>query len=383
MTEKQLEEAVARIIGRLDDVNKLYVAKVAAQIRKIGELTQSSVNRLVAMAEMNADVAEIKHQLQIATGLNAVEMTQIYKQIMRDTYTDKRFSVFLQENPMPRQSRERLNQMVNQISQQTAATMVNISNTTAIAQPYQEAVDRAVLAVSSGVTDYKSAVRDTVRQLGSAGLQVYYESGHHRRLDTAVRQNIIDATNQLAQRASLAMSDQLGFDAVEISAHARSAPDHEPVQGRVFLRQEFDKMQLGLDFDDVDGNHYQGFKRPIGEWNCMHMAMGFSTQYSVRRYTDEQLREWQAANSKGCEINGKHYSTYKAVQLMREIETEVRRQKDIAIAAEKSGDEKLRLRCQRKINALGLKYTAVAKAAKITPRRDRMAVEGFRAIKVN
>ena len=40
---------------------------------------------------------------------------------------------------------------------------------------------------------------------------------------------------------------------MEISAHPHSAPDHEPVQGRMFTLEEFNKMQAGEDFVDVSG----------------------------------------------------------------------------------------------------------------------------------
>jgi hypothetical protein len=221
-----------------------------------------------------------------------------------------------------------------------------------------------------------------VQSIGYGGLQVQYPSGYHRRLDTAVRQNVIDGVTQIAQNGSILMGEQLGFDAYEISAHLRSAPDHEPVQGRVFLKAEFEKMQAGQDFEDVDGNQYKGFRRPIGQWNCMHIAMSFSTQHSVRRYTDQQLKDWAAENHKGCEIGGKQYTTYEAVQLMRKIETAVRRQKDTANAARLAGDEELRRQCQIRIDALSTRYNAVAKAAGITPRRSRMSVPGFQRVKI-
>jgi hypothetical protein len=243
-------------------------------------------------------------------------------------------------------------------------------------------MDKAILAVSSGLGDYQSVTREAVQQLGYNGMQVVYESGYHRRLDTALRQNIIDGANQIAQHGSDLMGEELGFDAYEISAHARSAPDHEPVQGHVFSKAEFAKMQAGQDCWDVDGNHYAGFRRPIGEWNCMHLAMSFSTQYSVRRYKDDQLRGWAEDNARGCEIGRKHYTTYEATQLMRKLETQIRREKDVANAARAAGDDKLREECQRKINTLSQTYTQVSKAAGITPRRERMRVNGFQPVKL-
>ena len=382
LTEKELENAVGRIISRLDEVNTVYISKIAAQIKRIGELNQSSINRLVLMSEMGADVAEITLKLQKATGLNIRDLFRIYQTALDEVYTDKRFKSYLQENPLPIDGKERLTQYARAVSVQTAQTLLNLSNTTAIADTYKEAIDQAVFAVSTGVADYQSATRDTVRSLGYNGMQVYYESGYHRRLDTAVRQNVIDGVNQIAQNASIMMGEQLGYDAIELSAPLRSAPDHEPVQGRVFLKEEFEKMQSGQDFVDVDGNHYSGFARPIGEWNCMHIAMSFSTEHSVRKYSDEQLRAWKEANAAGCEIDGKHVSTYKASQIMRKIETEIRREKDAAVAAQKAGDNILRQKCQRRINALSAKYSQIAQASGITPRRDRMTVDNFHAVKV-
>lgn len=382
LTEKELEAAINRITDRLDEVNRLFVKKVAAQILKIGELNQSSINRLIVMADMGADVAEINRQLQEVTALNIRDLFRIYQVALTETYTDKRFKVFLQQTPLSTEQRDRITQFAQNVSVQTAQTMLNISNTTAVQDQYKEAVDKAITAVSVGLTDYQSATREVVRNIGYNGLQVYYESGYHRRLDTAVRQNIIDGVNQINQNASLEMGEALGFDAIELSAHAHSAPDHEPVQGRVFLKTEFEKMQNGEDFSDVDGHRYEGFSRPIGEWNCQHIAMSFSTAHSVRRYTEEQLSQWAKDNAQGCTFNGKHLTTYQAQQYMRRLETRVRREKDSANAARDVNDDELRRSCQVRINKLSKQYYALAKAAGLKPHSNRLSVEGFKAVKV-
>ena len=251
-TGSELESAVKRMLDRLDEINTLFITKIAAQVRKIGTLNASSVNRLVVMADMGADVSEITNRLADAVGLNVRDLMQVYDQVLKDTYADPRFAVYLQQNPVPEATQRRLTQYVQSVSVQTAQSLINLSNTTAISEPYRKAIDTAVLAVSSGLSDYKSATRDVIEQLGYNGMQVYYASGYHRRLDTAIRQNIIDGANQIAQNASIMMGEDLGFDAIELSAHARSAPDHEPVQGRVFLKSEFQKMQAGEAFVDVD-----------------------------------------------------------------------------------------------------------------------------------
>ena len=73
---------------------------------------------------------------------------------------------------------------------------------------------------------------------------------------------------------------------------------------------------------------------------------------------------------------------YEAMQMMREIETAVRREKDTAVAAQAAGDDALRKDCQRNINALVRRYAEIAKASGNAEKRQRMTVEGFRAVKV-
>lgn len=383
MTQKELEDAIDRIIERIDEVNRLFIKKIAAQLMKIGELNATSINRIITMVDMGADIQEINQRLATATAMNIRDLYIIYQVALSDNYTDPRFKDTLKRHPLSAEQRGRIEQFAQNVSVQTAKTMMNLSNTTAVSEQYRNAVDKAIVATSMGLASYQETTRDIISELGHNGLQVQYESGYHRRLDSAVRQNVIDGVNQINQNASLAMGEALGYDAVEISAHAHSAPDHEPIQGKVFLKSEFEKMQSEQPFQDVDGHKYAPIRRAIGEWNCMHIAMSFSTQHSVRRYTDEQLKKWKEENAAGCDIGGKHYTIYQARQLMRQLETKVRREKDAANAARMNGnDMDARRAHQKTINALSKQYYAVAKAAGLTPRGQRLSVEGFRMVKV-
>lgn len=386
-----LEKAIQAIMKQLGVVNALYIRKVAAQVKRIGELTPSSVNRLVAMSEMNADLGEITEKLRLAIGVSNAAIGKIYELALTETENDPRFAAYLAEEPdaIRPYARQKLEQFTQAVWQQTAGNLANYSNTTALRQTYVNAIDKAILATSTGVGSYTETMRDTIRQLGQAGMQVTYASGYHRRLDTAVRQNIVDGVNQINKTASVMIGEEINqqagrdvYDAIEISAHAKSAPDHEPVQGRVFMKDEYDKMQAGLPFKDIDGRVYEGFRRPIGEWNCRHTPMTFSTQYSKRKWTNEQLQGFIDENRKGCEIDGKHRTQYEAMQMMRDIETAVRREKDTAVAAQAAGDDVLRQQCQLNINALVRKYAEIAKASGNAEKRQRMTVEGFKPVKV-
>lgn len=188
--------------------------------------------------------------------------------------------------------------------------------------------------------------------------------------------------NHAAQRAALATGDALGYDAVEISAHRIPSPDHERVQGRVFFRTEFEKMQRGESFTDVEGRRYRCLTRCIADASCSHIAIPFSTKYSKRKHTDEELAQWAAENAKGCTIHGKHFTLYEASALMREIEDNVRTEKQVAIAARKADNYELQKQCQKRINSLAAQYAEVSEISGLPQRKHRMSVDGFRMIKL-
>ena len=382
MTQAEIDKRVDELVKRFDDVNTFFIEAVASQVKRIGELIPSTMHMISIMASMNEDMSAINQRLAKAMQLTIPNLYSLYADAMDSYYKDPRFIRALKETPLSPVGRARLRHYTEAVSRQTAGTLFNLSNTTLASNTYRRVVDIAILAVSSGMTDYKQATRQSIREIGRNGLQMQYPSGYHRRLDTAVRQNIIDGVNQIAQNGSIMMGEELGYDAYELSAHARSAPDHEPIQGRVFLKEEFDRLQSNEPFQDIDGHHYDAIRRPIGEWNCMHIAMAFSTKYSTRQYSDAQLQKWADDNAKGCEIDGKHYTIYQASQLMRQIETQVRREKDAANAAKIVGDEDLRKECQIRINALARKYQEVVQASGLKARKERMSVEGFRMVKV-
>lgn len=377
-----VSNTIDKVLQNLEEVNLYFITKIAEQIKAIGELNPTSINRITLMTEWGADITDITQKLAAATALTVRQTMLIYQKVLNDACFDPRFEQALKHTQLTPSDVRRLNQYAQAISRQTAGQIMNLSNTTVLAQTYRDAVDKAVFAVSSGMTDYQSATRQIVQELGYNGMQVQYPSGYHRRLDTAVRQNIVDGARQIAQRSSDMMGEALGYDAFEISAHAMSAPDHEPIQGHVFLKAEFDKLQTGQPFVDIDGRRYDAIKRPVGEWNCRHFAMSFSTKYSRRKWTDEQLDKWRRDNAAGCMFEGRHLTTYGASQLMREIETEVRREKDAAVAAQKAGDNTLRRQCQARINAFMKKYAEIAAVSGLKPRRERTMVQGFRAVKV-
>ena len=349
-----------RLRARFSRVMRFFIHKVADQIEALGELNASSVHTLLTIMDNGTTFLEVANELKQATGQTLQDVVKLCNETAEDVTTDPRFKEALEESPeRKREIEAQVKQYAQSVAAQAVEGLENLSNTTAISQQYREAVSDAVLAVSSGLTSYSEATREIIHNLGYNGMKVYYPSGYRRRLDSSARQNVLDAVRQINQHGNEIVSQELGFDAVEISAHLNSAPDHEPVQGRVFLKEEFEKMQAGADFKDVDGRSYSGFNRSIGQWNCMHFAFGFSTKISKRKFTEEQLQEMEKKNHDGFTYNGKHKTLYWATQKMRQIETQVRREKDAANAFREAGDMEGRKACQRRINALVIRVNVI------------------------
>ena len=221
------------------------------------------------------------------------------------------------------------------------------------------------------ITDYKTSLRQTVKQLADSGIRtVNRESGVSRRADTAARMNILDGVRRLNQEMLLYNGEQFGSDGIELSAHAISAPDHVNVQGRQFSNTEFNKMQDGENCTDINGNTYDGFDRPIGEWNCKHFAFPIVIGISQPVHTDEELSRLKQNSAE----------KYDAAQEMRRRETEIRKLKDRRMAFSASGNELDAKRTQRELNTALRDYSKFCKRNGLTPKFDRIEVNGYRRI---
>lgn len=387
LTDEQIAEALELIDDRYRGVITKYLQKVGKTINEIGHLNRSSINLLIQLRRMGVDAQAIERELQKVTRLTKRDIKKLYQKAAQESTSDSRME-YLTKGVEP--DSIRWESLVEDIWRQTAGAMENLANSSVITDGYREAIDDAVQAVTMGVGDYNSVIRETVKRIGRAGIQVEYDSTYlatdgqlkhrKRRLDSAVRQNVLDGIRQVQQKAQELIGEEIGADGVDISAHPNSAPDHEPVQGRRFDLANFQKMQSGQNFEDVDGRQYRGFERPITQWRCRHLVLYILLGVTRRMYTEEQLKNWEADNRKGCVIDGKEYTNYQATQLMRRLETEIRRQKDTAVLAKESGDDILRRECQSNINQLTKKYNEVAEASGLRKQMQRTRVEGFEPV---
>lgn len=376
--QAQADKPVDLLLQRWEDLNTYYIEFVAKQIATIGELNASSINRMSIMASMNADIAKVIAKLADVLGYTQKHLTKVLLNSWKEFGGNTAFNRVLTEQPLTASAKARIEQLAKSLARQTMGKLYNLSNTTAITKGFSQAVDKAILGVTTGMQSWSETLRNVINDLGSDGLKVEYDSGYRRRLDSSARAAIVSACNQIAQQGSDIVAEELGCDCREITVHSHPAPDHAPVQGHVLKNAEWDRMESGLPFEDINGVRFEGFRRPIGEWNCMHFGMAYDSRYQEPKYSQEQLDDILKKNEKGFDWRGKHYTIYQGTQLMRKPETEIRYEMDTAVAASKVGDTVLQESCQKNIDELGKIYSDLSKTSGLPKKMSRTRVEGFR-----
>lgn len=343
------------VIARFDEVNTFYIMDLASQIAAIRD--DETADYIAILAALTANMAAVNARIDSAVEKSTGDLSQVYGSAVNEIYNDKRYKRELKANPLSKQAQQRIAEYRQRVERETARVMRRLGKANNVSQSYQQVANKAVLSRSSGLGNYEGIMRPTVRGIGRLGLQVTGDDGKHRNIVSAITMVIQDGVYEIERHTNDVVAKELRFDAVEISVHDNPAPDHEPIQGRVFLRSEFDKLQNHEDCIDVDGRRYPAQVRAIGELNCKHLAYGFSMEPGKRRYTAEQLDQMADANAQGCTIDGKHYTLYEVNQLVARLEAERKRYKRIAIAADAAEDRVLAADCKRKLGKVetGLK----------------------------
>lgn len=221
------------------------------------------------------------------------------------------------------------------------------------------------MQVSTGATDYMTAVRQASKNLADKGIRyIDYESGVHTSLEAAVRRNVMGGLGLMQEQISKRTHDEMEADGWEISAHAASAPDHEPIQGRQYSDKEYEALNNSL-------------VRRIGTLNCGHAAFPIIMGVSIPQYSDEELEKFRADNEKGITYNGKHYTAYEATQRQRNLEANIRKQRRKILIDEATGDDKKLQTDQIKLQLLNQEYSRFSNAAGLRKQHDRMETVGY------
>lgn len=382
MLNEELQEQLLEVFDkRFQDYNTKVLEELGNVIKQFKDLTPSQAYSLAQQLKYNTTIKDLLDELSKISGLSVKDLKAILEKVAKENigFADVYYKARGLETPIYSKNKA-LQRLVSSVYNISGAEFKNIAKSTGfrllgdngepllldIDKTYKYLIDRCVVAISQGKETYQQAMRSTLKQLSSSGVRkIEYESGYSRRLDTSIRQNILDSMRQVSNESQQLFGKEFDSDGVEVSVHEMPAPDHSNVQGHQFSNEEYEKLQstgVATDYNGevIDIRIKDNF-RPISTMNCFHYIFSVVLGVSKPQYSNEELKKIIDDNEKGAELDGKHYTNYELSQIMRKLETKIREQKDLQIIARSSDDKDLILQAQTKITQLTNKYKQVVK----------------------
>ena len=367
-------DALNVLAGRVvDPVTDYLRADIARRIAQAGEITSTAGYQIWKAQQLGASRKEIKKRVAELLKLSKDETEKLFKQSAKDGY---QFDMsHLPTESIPFEKNDSLQQIVSAAVELAKEDFTNITQTIGMIDPYGNELplykaynaccDYAFKQVFTGATDYNTAVRQACKNLYDKGLvAVDYQSGVRTSLEAAVRRNIMGGLGLMQEKISAEDHDKMGADGWEISAHAASAPDHEPIQGKQYSDAEYTELNNSL-------------VRRIGTLNCGHAAFPIILGVSKPVYTAEQLEDFKRKNAEGITYDGKHYTTYEATQMQRRLERSIRKCKREITVREAAGDEEKLKLAQVRYTRLNQEYARFSKSAGLRTQTERLRTAGF------
>ena len=403
MINEELQEKLLNVFDkRFQDYNTKVLEELGNVIKQFKDLTPSQAYKLGQQLKYNTTIKDLLDELSKISGLSVKDLKAILEKVAKENigFADVYYKSRGLETPIYSENKA-LQRLVNSIYNITGKEFKNIAKSTGfrllgdngepllidIDETYKEVIDRCIVAISQGKETYQQSMRSTLKQLSSSGVRkIEYESGYSRRLDTSIRQNILDSMRQVSNESQQLFGKEFDSNGIEITVHEFPAPDHL-MQGRQFSNEEYKKLKNGENAKDYQGktwsldHNHDGNYRPISTLNCYHSIRSIILGVSKPQYTDKQLQEINERNEKGFEFDGKHYTMYEGTQLQRRIETAIREAKDTQILAKASEDNELVLQSQTKITQLTTKYKQLCSVSGLPNKLyTRASVPNYRRI---
>ena len=374
LTPDQIEVLQDTTAQLLDPVVEYLIREIAARVAQAGQLTATASYQVWRAQQLGVSQYEIKRRVAQLLKISQAQAEQLFRQAAEVGYRydlerlPSRRGIPFKENTV-------IQQIVSASVQMAQDGLSNITQTMGFVGPdgrveelttaFIKACDFAHLQAATGATSFVDAVRQATAGLRKRGIQfIDYESGRSYTVEAAVRRNVWSAAGIMQEKIGRDDFEAMGADGWEISAHAASAPDHEPIQGKQYSDEAYRRLNNSL-------------IRRIGTLNCGHTAFPIILGVTTPQYTPEELEKLREENEKGIEYNGKHYTLYEATQRQRKIERDIRETKRKILIDEATGDSQALGNDQVKYQLLRQEYKRFNDASGLRPQYERAEMAGF------
>lgn len=374
LTPEQLQNLPQDLTDLYEQLSEFILRDIARRIAKGAEITDTAEYQLYRARSLGLSTDEIAAKIAEINGSSAAEINRLIREAaaQSDEFdrkmlgADKGAAIPLEENTQ-------LQKLISAQIKETSGKCENLTNTMGFADHdflgrvyylsmtdmYRREMDSAHMKVTTGATDYMTAIRQACSKLAASGVRtIDYESGRSDRIEVAARRALLTSVAHVTHRISEENGEELGADGWEMSAHSGSRPSHAIYQGRQYTQEQYERI----------------IKPLISEPNCRHDVFPIILGVSEPVYTEEEL---QNIDQPPFTYEGRKYTAYEASQQMRKMERAMRKQKDRCIVADAAGDEdsftaaSIKLRRQKDI------YEDFCKAADSYTQYERTYVAGY------
>ena len=434
LSEETIDRLAERLTNRIEELNARILKQIGEDISKIGTLTPTDAIKLGNILKYGGSYEKIANEIAKITGLNIQDIFEIFEEVSKiDQNFAKSFYEYRNVDFIPYDQNVALKRQTESLARLTASEFANFSNANilgyglqddfgnvtykGIRETYNQLIDEAILSMSQGKETFDEVMYRQIKQMGSGGLRVIYPSTYvgkdkdgnkvikhyTRRLDSVVRSSILEGIRTLHNANQEQFGVEFNYNGIEVTHHQNSAPDHiDTVDGKQFILVDKVQGQIenGIETEikkeDIRGNQVrvkgkwyddynainESLLRKVSTLNCRHRTFAIIVGVSKPEYTQEQLDEDKKKNTDGFEFEDKHYSMYEGEQLLRKIELELRKSKDMQIIGRASGNKQIVEESQTRITQLTHKYRDVLKASGLKSKLERARVSSYRRISV-
>lgn len=345
-TEKQLQKIPDEIERLFREMELDLLIDIIDRVKRFDEISRTADYELWVVTQMRQYDTDYRKIIQIVLNKTDDEMLSMFAEVLSEGYaTDKELYQAAGIEYVPYEKNDALQQFVKSMVDQCQGDLKNITGTIGfvldnngrysetLSDYYKHLMNRAVVETASGAFNYDQTIKRITTEMARSGIRtIDYESGHHDRVDVAVRRAVMTGLNQSVQWIANDNAEKLDTEYFEVSAHVTARPSHAIWQGKVYTKEQLVSV-CGL-----------GTGPGLMGWNCYHHYDPFIPGVSVRKYSDKELSDLYQKTQEKHSYKGKEYTMYDATQHQRYLERRMRVQDEKIAMMKESGGSKDELR---------------------------------------
>lgn len=382
MTQGEIEQIPIPFQRHMADLEMRIMSDLINRLKANAEITSTADWQINRLQQLGIASSHIKKQIKQALELSQKDIDWLFDDAIKKEYIrNKDIYDKCGETCTPFNKNKELQELVTAVKKQTEEEIRNITKTLGFAvkapngkivqspvrEFYQSTLDNAVMDMATGSFSYDRVLKLTVAAMTNSGLRsIAYESGWSNRVEVAARRAVMTGFNQVQAKINEQVARDLKTDFFEVSWHSGARPEHQLWQGGVYS------------YKDLVGICGLGTVTGLLGANCYHQYNAFISGVSVRTYTDEQLKQMNAAENVPVEYKGKEYTRYEALQQQRKLETLMRKQRqDAKLLQEGGGSRDDIIAAKSRYNSTMAQYSDFSKKMNLPQQKERIYQDGL------